>query len=73
MRQKLNKVFFLDGSIYISKVNSYIKNKGFIGNRTTFIEMPKYKSFEIDDILDYKIINFLFSNNEIKKIHKKIK
>jgi N-acylneuraminate cytidylyltransferase/CMP-N,N'-diacetyllegionaminic acid synthase len=59
-RQNLEKLYFIDGSLYISKVSSYLKNKGFICKKTTFIEMPKIKSFEIDDLLDYKIINFLF-------------
>jgi len=58
-RQKLEKLYFIDGSLYVSKIKPYFKNKGFIGKKTTFLEMPKSKSFEIDDLLDYKIINFL--------------
>ena len=69
-RQKLDKLYFIDGSLYVSKIKSYLKNKGFISKKTTFLEMPKFKSFEIDDLLDYKIINFLSGKkNEIKKIY----
>ena len=69
-RQKLDKLYFIDGSLYISKVQSYLKNRGFISKKTTFLEMPKFKSFEIDDLLDYKIIDYLSKKkNEIKKIY----
>lgn len=69
-RQKLDKLYFIDGSLYISKIKSYFKNKGFVSKKTTFLQMPKFKSFEIDDLLDYKIINFLSKkHNEIKKIY----
>ena len=41
-RQRLNKVYFVDRSLYISEIKSYFKNKGFIGDKTTFLEMPKF-------------------------------
>ena len=54
-RQNLSKVFYLDGSLYLSKVNAFLKYKDFIGSRTIGMEMPKYKSFEIDDKIDFMI------------------
>jgi CMP-N,N'-diacetyllegionaminic acid synthase len=60
-RQEINlKTFFLDGSLYMSTVDSFLKNKGFISNKTYGFLMPKHKSFEIDDKIDFEIIKSLF-------------
>lgn len=58
-RQNLSKVYYLDGSLYISKVDSFIKLKDFMGPKTLGIEMPKRQSFEIDDKLDFLIFKNL--------------
>ncbi len=56
-RQDISKYFYLDGSIYISKVKNYLKNKSFIGKKTISMVMPKIKSMEIDDHIDLFIAN----------------
>ncbi len=60
-------MYYLDGSLYISKVDSFIKLKDFMGPKTLGIEMPKRQSFEIDDKLD-----FLIFKNLIKLWKKKL-
>ena len=55
-----DELYFLDGSIYISKVRSLIKNGGFISNKTKGYIFPYSKSFEIDNQLDFKIVKHIF-------------
>ena len=52
-RQDISDLFFCDGSLYLSCISSFKKNKSFFHNRTLAKIMPKWKSLEIDDYLDY--------------------
>jgi len=58
-RQEIDEVYFFEGSMYISKVESLKKRKSFYHEKTLGFEMPKWKSFEIDDITDFLIIEQL--------------
>ena len=58
-RQELKKKYILCGALYISKVEAYLKYKNFIQKKTAFYEVEKIKSYEIDDFVDYKIIEAL--------------
>ena len=51
-RQDIEPVYFLEGSIYISKISSLLKERTFNQKKTLGVEMPKWKSIEIDDIID---------------------
>ena len=64
-RQDLEKLFFQTGSLYISKVESLKRNKSFITDRTLGFEVPKIKSFEIDDLIDFKILEMLMLGREV--------
>ncbi len=66
-RQEIKNNFILDGSIYISNINTFLKSKGFISNRTLGYLMPKWKTFEIDDNLDYLIAKFLYKMSDYEK------
>ena len=55
-RQKLDKTYFYSGNFYLSKVDSFIKLKTFYHNKTKAIISSKAKSFEIDDELDFFIV-----------------
>lgn len=55
-RQKIDKIFFYSGNFYLSKVNSFIKKKTFYHKKTMAIVSSKMKSFEIDDELDFFIV-----------------
>lgn len=61
-RQSISKVFFLDGSIYISKVESLIFFRSFYQENTIAFEFPKWKNFEIDDYVDFLIVEKLLDN-----------
>ena len=66
-RQKINKIFFYSGNFYLSKVNTFIRKKTFYHKKTMAIISSKLKSFEIDDELDFFIVN------KIMKFYKKDK
>ena len=55
-RQELDKTYFYSGNFYLSKVNTFIKKKTFYHNKTKAIISSKAKSFEIDDELDFFIV-----------------
>jgi CMP-N,N'-diacetyllegionaminic acid synthase len=58
-RQEIDEVYFFEGSMYISKTESLKKRKSFYHEKTLGFEMPKWKSFEIDDMVDFLIIEKL--------------
>lgn len=62
-RQDLSKLYFFDGSLYVSNVNSYLKKKTFNHDKTLAFELPKYKSIEIDDLTDLKLAKLILSKN----------
>jgi N-acylneuraminate cytidylyltransferase/CMP-N,N'-diacetyllegionaminic acid synthase len=67
-RQDLSSVFYLDGSLYISTVASIIKEKSFLTKNTIGFEVPKWKSFEIDDEIDFDIVEMLMKRYKIEKL-----
>jgi N-acylneuraminate cytidylyltransferase/CMP-N,N'-diacetyllegionaminic acid synthase len=67
-RQEIDEVFFFEGSMYISKVESLRKRKSFYHEKTLGFEMPKWKSFEIDDIVDFIIIEALMKAHTENKL-----
>ena len=66
-RQDVEKTLVLEGSIYISNVRDFLKNRGFISNKTYGYELPKWKSIEIDDQHDLMLARLLYKikKNEI--------
>ena len=64
-RQDLDKIYFIDGSLYISKIDSILKYRNFVsGNVIPFI-VSKKKSFEIDDEIDFEIVKTLIKNKKL--------
>jgi N-acylneuraminate cytidylyltransferase/CMP-N,N'-diacetyllegionaminic acid synthase len=57
--QDSKKLFFLEGSIYMSKIATLKNKKTFYHSKTIASIFPKWKSFEVDDFLDLKISEFL--------------
>ena len=58
-RQELPDVYYFEGSVYLSSVNAYFQKKVFYHDKTLPYIVPKYKSFEVDDIYDFMIIETL--------------
>ena len=55
-RQDLPNVFFFEGSVYVSRCNAFLEKKVFYHDKTLPYIVPKWKSFEVDDIIDFTII-----------------
>ena len=66
-RQGIDESFFFDGSLYISYVSSLEKYGEFYHDLTMPYQVPKWKSFEIDDLDDFKIVESIIKNKEIFK------
>ncbi len=60
-RQDLDDLYFFEGSLYISKIDSVKKRKSFYHEKTLGLIMPKWKTFEIDDLTDFILIEALMS------------
>ena len=60
-RQEIEPMYFLDGSIYASEVQTLRERRSFYHSDTIAYEVPKWKSFEIDDIEDFEIVEALAS------------
>lgn len=58
-RQDIEELYFYEGSIYLSEIDTYIEKRNFYHEHTLGYIMPKYKSFEIDDEIDFDIVEML--------------
>lgn len=64
-RQQADTAFFPYGVIYISKVKEFYKNKSFYTDKLIGYNIERWQNFEIDDLLDFEINEFLFKKNNI--------
>ena len=58
-RQDFTDLNFIDGSIYISQIDTLFEKSSFYHDKTLCYDVPKWKSFEIDDIDDFIMIEAL--------------
>lgn len=58
-RQDIQPLHFLDGTVYISWIDALRARKSFYHEKTLGYEVPKYQSFEIDDMDDFIICEAL--------------
>ena len=70
-RQDIEDIFFLEGSVYASFIDSFLKEKSFCQSDTAAYIVPKWKSFEIDDIWDFINIEAIMKFNKKSKNAKK--
>lgn len=61
-RQDISEVYFFEGSVYVSEVPALLDKGTFYHNQTLGYEFPKWKSFEIDDLDDFIIVEALMSH-----------
>ncbi|RDU59044.1 acylneuraminate cytidylyltransferase family protein [Helicobacter marmotae] len=72
-RQEIKPVYFFEGSVYISQTHALLAHKNFYHHLTLGFEVPKWKSFEIDDEDDFIIIQALATHYKHKLQHKEQK
>ena len=65
-RQEIDPLYFIEGSFYISKVESFLRHKSFVHNKTMGFIVPKWQSFEIDDPLDLVIVEAIMKEMVMK-------
>lgn len=65
-RQDIEKLYFFEGSLYISTVNSFKKNGCFYHSHTIYQKFDKIKSIEIDDAHDFEMVEY-FLKKRIEK------
>jgi CMP-N,N'-diacetyllegionaminic acid synthase len=63
-KKKINgKYYFINGAIYISKIDKFLKNKSFFSRKTGFYLMPNKYSLDIDTKKDLKLFKKVIKNN----------
>ena len=55
-RQDLPDVYFFEGSVYVSNVEAYLQKRNFYHDKTIPYVVPEWKSHEVDDFVDFTII-----------------
>lgn len=60
-RQKLPKVYQLNGAVYVCNRSFLIKEKDFIGENTLGCVMPSERSYDIDTMEDFKLVEWILS------------
>ncbi|MGH9204046.1 MAG: cytidylyltransferase domain-containing protein [Vicinamibacterales bacterium] len=58
-RQEIPELYFLDGSLYISSVDAIRQRESFYHERTMGYAVPRWKSFEVDELVDLICIEAL--------------
>ena len=65
-RQKLPKIYRLNGAVYVCEKNFLIKNRAFITDETIGYVMPEERSFDIDTIRDFKLVELIISERNVE-------
>jgi N-acylneuraminate cytidylyltransferase/CMP-N,N'-diacetyllegionaminic acid synthase len=58
-RQDIEKLYFFEGSLYIASVESFKTRKNYYHEKALGYIVPKWKSYEVDDLSDFIIIEAL--------------
>ena len=62
-RQDAPITYYSNGSLFIWNRKSLINFKSFLTKKTAFYEMPENRSIDIDDKLDFQLVEFLLKKN----------
>lgn len=69
-RQDITPLYCPEGTLYISKIDALRRERGFYHARTLPYVTPRYKSFEVDDLVDFICIEALFAQrDELRRSH----
>jgi CMP-N,N'-diacetyllegionaminic acid synthase len=66
-RQDLSRLYVFEGTIYISDTQVLLTKRSFYHDRTLPYVVPKWKSFEIDDFVDFLCVETIMNNREVLK------
>lgn len=66
-RQDTEPLYSLDGSLYLSTVAALRRERGFCHQRTLPYVTPRWKSFEVDDLVDFICIEAILAQRDLIK------
>lgn len=61
-RQELDPVYYLEGTVYVSRVDELRQKRSFYHDDTLAYETPRWKSLEIDDLDDFIMVQALMQH-----------
>ena len=61
-RQDISKLYRYEGTLYISYTSALIEKQSFYHDKTIGYIVPKWKSFEVDDFVDFICIEGIMNN-----------
>jgi CMP-N,N'-diacetyllegionaminic acid synthase len=64
----IEKYFYPNGAIYVSRVDSYLKHRTFYQNSIIPFKMDKWQSIDIDDISDFICAEAIMKNIDLRKL-----
>ena len=64
-RQELEELYFLEGSLYISRVDSFIAKRSFYHDRTMGYLVPRWKAQEIDNLFDFYVVDTIMRHQSL--------
>jgi CMP-N,N'-diacetyllegionaminic acid synthase len=62
-RQDLDKIYTLNGSLYLAKTDWIQDNRSFLSPETVGYLMPPERSLDIDTMFEWSLVEFLMSKN----------
>lgn len=66
-RQDIEKLYFFEGSLYISDVKTLLEKQTFYHSRTLSYIVPNWKAFEVDDMVNLICIEAIMKNLDLIK------
>ena len=66
-RQEIEELYFFEGSVYVSDIQVLLKKKSFYHNRTLPFVVPRWKSLEIDEMIDLLMAETIIKNLSLIK------
>ena len=63
-RQALPKVYQTNGAVYVNSVEFLKTNRVFINESTLGYVMPQERSFDIDNLIDFKVAEFIIGERK---------
>jgi CMP-N,N'-diacetyllegionaminic acid synthase len=64
-RQDIEPLYSLDGSLYISTTTALRRERGFYHQKTLPYVTPRWKSFEVDDLVDFICIEAMLAHRDL--------
>ena len=61
-RQDTEAVYFLEGTVYAARIRALLERRTFCHDGTVGYEVPKWKSPEIDDLVDFLLVESIIKS-----------